>query len=862
MNQSEYIKFPRLSPEQQEEYKKNIFTGLDAIIEDFSGRNPTDKRAKEIIKHEIAQAIELQTKLKSRSSSRELDLVDLTLLLKKTGVPHKIANEVKQFVDQVKGDLTETYSPNLTQEQIASIESEGRGFYRKHSVNIPGTSHSASVINYIKGTGAKNLVLSAKHDFLVGYPHNSNQLFFDDTRSISGHPRIFGTETQLWGMHEHINSALVFSHYIREFGLSNIKEIVEAGIPIPVGIENQPDLSIYLQNLLSKKYLETKNELERKNLAWFGNWQGLVTVATLVPGTHRFPRVVDIRDVPLSTRPEKLRDFVNSEKVKYLGKTIATQLKIGIVFSQTSSHGQNIYDAPQSSLPLADYSDLNFLGVYQDKYKQLYSDVPPIFFSQIDYQTYAVYSSIRRQDGLRPLSRPILEYGVTYDQVVKSNQIFWTEVTKGMGLISDNRLALAGIYFPQYFEYVIATQHIKNLTLDQKKSWQLTAKLQLKTMEDLDLPGRLTEVLEDRNSLNVSEYLIHNSRGIKESDTLRDLTHYLKTGNDEALLKNKDNGVIARLALVIDQIRPVDVRDVLAENLIALQAERDFDYLEEISSLEYKHDFIFLFENKHLDRVLNFVQSKNYKAATSLLTALLSLKQISNVDEADLHPENHDANIEMEYAMRLLEADQTEFDELSDQIKYFKLTRSLFASAAGSVMFEVFSSDQVGPFKLIEKEGLMHPRDLIINIMGMWYKDKRVRKFVQEYLNYYTEIVDQNQIFKEADYQTVLDKLDDLAEEMADSMPMLTIAHLMSSLQACRMQKPELCESRIKKLMDTYRGIDTDKLTKKTGWSQIKEKRSDIKSWKEELFKRSKYFATLGYPRVSEYYKLRSKSRY
>lgn len=863
MVKTEFVDYPKLKAEQVAEYKKTIVTSIDRVIRDISGKNPSDLQAKESLRREIASFIELKEKAKSRKNNKEIDPIDLGVLLKKTGVSEQIANQAKFVVDQVKTDLNQTYAPNLTESQISRIESEGRGFYRKHTVIVPTVSgQTHQIINYIKGTGVKNLVLTAKHDFLVGYPHDSNQLFFDDTRSISGHPRILGTETHLWGMHEHINSALVFSHFVREFGLKNIEEILNARIPIPVGIKNQADLSLYLQSLLSKKYLETANDLERRNLAWIGNWQKLVTVATLVPSTKRLPRLVDVEDAPLAERSEKLQDFVDLKKVKSLGKVIATQLKIGIIFSQSSSHGQNIYDAPDSLLPLADYSDLNFLGGFQDKYKQLYSDVPPIFFSQTDYQIFAVYSSIRRQDGLRPLSRPFLEYGVAYEEVIQANLVYWSQITKDLKFISDRRLALASVYFPQYFEFAVATQHIKNLTNEQKKSWSLTAKLQLKTMNELDPSGELIEVLEDRNANNVSEYQIHDSVGIKNSDTLKSIIHYLKTGDIESLLRNQDTGIIARLAIAIDQIRPVEMRDTMAENLIALQSERDFCYLEELSSLEYKHDFIYLFENKHLDRVLQFIQSRNYLAASRLLAALLALKQINNVDEADLHPENQNINIEMEYAIRLLDAEPSELEELIEQMKYFRLTRSIFASAAGSVMFEVFSSDQASPFKLIEKEGMMHPRDLIINLMGMWYKDKSVRKFVQEYLNYYTEIVNQNQISKETDYLTVLNKLDELADEMSNNMPMLTIAHYMSSLQACRVQKPELSNARIKKLMDTYRTIDTDKLANQTGWIEIKDKRSDIKSWKEELKKRSLYFEERGFNRLAKYYKARSQSRY
>lgn len=167
MSKTEFIHYPKLDTEQLGKYKESIFAGIEHIIQDLNGRNPSDIQVKRELRREVDRFLQLQDKLKSRAKHKETDSVELGTLLKMTGVPILVAEQVKTLVDQVKADLTQTYAPNLTESQISAIESEGRGFYRKHTVKIPGTNgRTHQIINYIKGAGAKNLVLTAKHDFL------------------------------------------------------------------------------------------------------------------------------------------------------------------------------------------------------------------------------------------------------------------------------------------------------------------------------------------------------------------------------------------------------------------------------------------------------------------------------------------------------------------------------------------------------------------------------------------------------------------------------------------------------------------------------------------------------------------------
>lgn len=308
------------------------------------------------------------------------------------------------------------------------LKQEGRGIYVQAAE--PGLEKSDRKI-YIKGTGsalAFNLRDEIKNEALLepawaefpAFGGTKRSVFFDNVgmAGFSSHPRTLGTETNSWGKLEFVGAAAVLNALVKKYALTDIKEIRDRGLTIPIAVTNFPKLSKLVKNAVATLQEEATSENERSQLSWSGNQDGVGSVALEVPSDKR---------ISLSTGSIPLLDGQGSvihlprEHCAKLGKTFKELLSLGYLYSAGSSHKQNIYDA-DSTCPQADNSDLICLGSLP-KSKECFGE-------QVDLPEQLstlslITASLDREFDLNLEANPQMLYN---KESLEAREAFWAEL--------------------------------------------------------------------------------------------------------------------------------------------------------------------------------------------------------------------------------------------------------------------------------------------------------------------------------------------------------------------------------------------------------------------------------------------------
>lgn len=876
---------PHLPKNEFEDLKQKVLQGLEQSVIEHSGGTGESQEAKKLKREAIARLEAVRKQLKLLEYDRRLpnpDSVNTLKVLREIGLPSEIIRSWSVLRKQVEQDLSVTYKKDIADSDLDELAKEGRGAYIHHQVNLPaqrrrflpflsfgssqGTDTNLDVTNYVKGIGAHSLLAENKESDALwhAFPRAGERLFYDETTGLNGHPRIMGTETKPWGIHEHINAALLLGTALEVFNINSLSEAIERGIPVPIGVKEHTDLSLHLQSELAEKAKKSNNAFEKRNLTWLGNWLPFVSLATVVPGEKRFLRVASIiREGDQEKRLNDAQKLIDQKRMTDLAKMRIRQLQAGVTFSSVSSHAQNFYNAPDALLPIADYSDLIFLGGLQEKITGSLSDIMQIFFTQKNVgikltsdlrQLATVYSSLSVTDGLRPLHTPVTELNIGYQSVVDVNALYWQELFgKGTEEVNED-VGVASLYLKDIWNLAAAQHILGKIDKSKKKSWKKYASKQPQLFKALDESGLLLDTHTDRIDAFVSDYFVGETiYPLARTKEVQRVLNFIDTNDTSQLEELGPFNKVLMIGRTIHQIKDDVIRTRLSEAFIAFQSKRDMvDLLLE----DEHHDEIYLFEDLHYDRVLKFIEDEDFETAEKTLTALSDLTSL-NCDESDWHRASSDKlSTKMFLLERLVSADKTEVSEIAEHAKYHKQMTELFKGAAGNVFFNAFTDDEMDIFDFASENNLPSLRTIMINIMSSLGMDQKVRHFITEYLERYQSIVDSHRMTMVEDPTSLIAELDELVDEMGEIVPMLRIAHDMNLVNAYRQSDDTAsAQERFSKVKKVYSEIDFDRWLTISGWKESYDLHKAKVDWAEHYLDKGRYHQEKGMLRLAEYYR-------
>jgi hypothetical protein len=310
----------------------------------------------------------------------------------------------------------------------------------------------------------------------------------------------------------------------------------------------------------------------------------------------------------------------------------------------------------------------------------------------------------------------------------------------------------------------------------------------------------------------------------------------------------------------IDGVSDPEFRSKLASTFSGLQSQREFSYVEKnINSPKYQRDLVYLFENRHLNRAAELIQLGEYDAADKLLTTITNLSNMY-VDESDFHPEDNRTNVKLWYADRLLQCLPEEIPELASQVEYLRMVGISYTAACGDIMFDAFGNDGIDVFGKVKELGLSHPRDVIVGLMGMMYKDKAVRDYFisfNEQLN--TILAGEQQGDTPSSRDNLIANLDYAAEEFGSSVPMIKVMHHLKVMQFLRRVDPDQAKKRMDMVISSIREVEASGISQRLGYDKIMAKRK-ASIWKKVKEERGVMYRAMGYNRIAEFYEDSAKN--
>lgn len=263
-----------------------------------------------------------------------------------------------------------------------------------------GTYHLLEDVVYVKGIGShQQMSLQNDPDALFrAFGEGLSNPFFDKVvGNVNAHPRTLGAETLRWAILEFLTAGGVLSSISEYLNVVTLEDVRRLGLTIPVVVTHFPLLTRRVGEAILTYKKGVKNWFAESLLEWEGNFEGLGTVALCVPSSRRFlgkgtrDAATPLKELPIVCL--KGDDFAR------IGETLRALIAAGFVFSYSSAHVQNMYDAPESICPQADNSDLIPLGALTDvaqSDEMWWLDAP---FSKAECQTYAISSAILRYLG-------------------------------------------------------------------------------------------------------------------------------------------------------------------------------------------------------------------------------------------------------------------------------------------------------------------------------------------------------------------------------------------------------------------------------------------------------------------------------
>lgn len=263
---------------------------------------------------------------------------------------------------------------------------EGRGAY-----------HLGEQVFYVKGIGSHEQFKDNEVQEVTfpAFGEGLENPFFDSVvGTFNPHPRTLGAETLRWAVLEFLTTGAVLSAFVERLGLTTLEEVHALGLTIPVAVTHFPLLTERIGRSILAYKARLKNSFAESLLEWQGNFEGLGSVALAVPSARRF------LGKGVSNTAGRLRDLpifcLTKEDFSSMGRTLRSLIEAGFVYSYSSAHVQNMYDAPYSICPQADNSDLIPLGALTAQEPNEEDSHVDATFSKSECQQYAIASAILR----------------------------------------------------------------------------------------------------------------------------------------------------------------------------------------------------------------------------------------------------------------------------------------------------------------------------------------------------------------------------------------------------------------------------------------------------------------------------------
>lgn len=742
-SENPFASLHRLPYESFKEYAREVEHGFKRAMEMKILEGTIELNELLLYRCIVGRTLDVYDKL--LEERREHPQEDLSpLLLLDTPIPElpsHLSDELREIVRTLSPLLKEGYRNGLHDDVIKSIPSEGRGIYRVALIQTNGESVRAIV--YIKGAGSKLILEETEDSLFPGFPNNLDHLFFDNPR-MNTHPRITGTETGPWGMLEFLALKTLFKRIISKYQIESVSEAIRKGIPIPIGIQEQADLSVYLQRLLSEYLHQESIEM---NATWIGNFLPFVTVAAIVPGNKRMSRYEDGMNIQdIEQRRIFLQSYINPEYSRFLGRIIREQISLGAVFSKASSHRQNIYDSTHSAFPIADYSDLLFLGTLTHEERM-----------------YSIYATIERELGIRPLHEPITELNVSCDDVLESNAAFWEGIAEHTSIRANRRdLSRLSMIFPKCFEAIIAEALLNSSTKEEQRAWDEDGSTFIRLISERN-PTHLTlETYERRKRENIPPDATETIIEMLNSPLMNHMRRFIDTGDQHELTQPDSIFRIPYETLrIIEAISDSSIRNSLMERFIRIQRRRN--YPDEI----YYHDdnrnltrqVLYLFEERHFERLQLMIQEGNYERAEAFLEAFENITAIP-YDNLVLHPADLRIPVVEYYSIALLSEDERRISQIQEEVMFFRNLYSVYSLMHSNAIFHEFQNDEIGLFNRIKARGLPHPTEVFIHYLTIFYQSPRMGRILEEIVNMWKTAEEENQrVFSDDNQSLTPDEL-------------------------------------------------------------------------------------------------------
>jgi hypothetical protein len=614
----------------------------------------------------------------------------LDALLESLSLPNEIKDRIFSLRQQLDEISTLTYARKAKQDEAVF---EGRGVY----VDVPLGNRQITL--YLKGVGSQHLHFTEERDY-PGYPNRSEDLFFDNIHLGSEHPRIVGTESLRWGLMEYVNLHVLLDAAHQHNFFDSFDELIDRKIPFPVALRELPELTHYMQALINPLREQNKqNPLTLHALNWEGLNENLVITTAVVPGKKRFERESDVSKVMEGHRESETNVLLTEERARVCANIKKVMLRMGIIFSSSSSHGQNIYDS-DSPLPLADYSDFLFLGNYQGgSYKAVYSE-GSFIVDMNTVQDLAVYLSMSRYDGQRP---PVIlsnDKNCNFDDVVGSQKVFLTELLEDLDLEEGlvNQLAYLYLFIPDQLDRFIAKKLRAHYS---SPKWDEVATLQKDLTQKVDTDGKLMRELEAKVADNVSSSSIEQWRRTKNHPIYACAEiAALFDGNASELLTNPYIGHIIQVAEQIAKVENPQQKQELAEALQHLSISRKLEkFTNKPFTAEYG-DTLYLFEYQHMIKAMEYLKNEMIEEAIMFLRVTANLYAGGiNSSFSVQNPEDGGNLLAHIFAERLLEAQNlVSLTRIDDELNFILFIEGMENSATkglGSLLRTTFQQDRV-----------------------------------------------------------------------------------------------------------------------------------------------------------------------
>lgn len=662
----------------------------------------------------------------------------LNILLNEIDIPDDVKKGIREIREKIDPDTTLTH---LRQAKKGEIDYEGRGVYVKYQAN--GTE----IIVYLKGGGSQYINIDESKPY-PAYPNNAKELFFDDIESGTQHPRIVGTESWQWGMMEYVNLHVLLEAAYKQGMFSDFKDLIDKKIPFPIAVTQLPELTNYLKQFVDElriKYRE--NPIVMDSLNWQGLKDNLVICANVVPGTKRYERISDLYGVSEKTK-NNAELMIDKKRAKKSAALLKQMIKMGIIFSYESAHGQNIYDA-DSALPLADYSDFLLIGNYQGgEFEDPHDEESSFYLDSHTVRSFAIEQTLSRHDGMRPPIYIFSKLDLNYKQVFEAQKVYLTELLSDFNFDEKliDKITNVSLISPtaidRYISKLLETKY-------QSKEWDRVAKLQHSLIKNVDNNGILESELKQKIDSNISYYSL---KEIKDNEFhpiyLQKEILALFEGDEELLKQNPHMGELFKLMETILNLDDDDEKGKLFEALQKVSFSRNLDkFTQKLWFRKEYSDTIHLFDYQHIKMADALIKSNKIQEAILLLNSISKLGT-NHMRNQYSYSNPVDGNLLLadKYAERLLEADDLqELEEIENILLFIQKIDNISDSAIGGfgkVLSEVFKntdeqSEELDIYEFVEENNYTNPHTLFAFIKQI-AENKQERERVNN-------IIDKNQ---------------------------------------------------------------------------------------------------------------------